>query len=34
MSESVKKIVEQSLLTVSYKKLLGRLFALGFANDF
>jgi hypothetical protein len=29
-----KKIVGQPLLTVSYKKPLGKIFALGFANGF
>jgi hypothetical protein len=30
----LKKIVGQFLLTVSYKKPLGKLFALSFANGF
>jgi hypothetical protein len=34
MLESVKKIIGQLLLTVSYKKSLGKLSALDFANGF
>jgi hypothetical protein len=32
MSKNIKKIIGQPLLTVSYKKPLEKIFALGFAN--
>jgi hypothetical protein len=34
MSESVKKIIGQPLLTISYKKPLEKNFVLGFANGY